>query len=169
MLSVLLSTFDVEEDVEGSWGIVLLLGWCHLDEIAVGLNVHLFLTGRTWGIPTTVFLPLLSPPQKFETPRTFFAALADRRASGSGRFAIVGEAQVVGQTGGAVEGTATGWAEHGGGLVMSIGFSSIRAPILQTTATMVGIVGAGMLTGIIVGLVTPGAEIGLAISVISVA
>ena len=71
------------------------------------------------------------------------------------------ETQVVGQTGGAVEGTATGWAGHGGGLVVSIGFSVIRAPFLQTTATMGGIVGAGMLTGIIVGLVTPGAEIPL--------
>ena len=41
VLSVLLSTFNVKEDVEGSWGGVLLLGWCHLDEAAVGLNVHL--------------------------------------------------------------------------------------------------------------------------------
>ena len=65
VLSVLLSTFNVEEDVEGSWGGVLVLGWwwwCHLDEAAVGLNVHHLLTGRTWGIPTAVFLPLLSPP-----------------------------------------------------------------------------------------------------------
>ena len=45
---------------------------------------------------------------------------------------------------------------------MGIGFSVIREPILQTTATMGGIVGAGMLSGIIVGLVTPGAEVGLA-------
>ena len=77
VLSVLLSTFDVEEDVEGLWGGVLLLGWCHLDEAAVGLNVHLLLAGRTWGIPAAVFLPLLSPPQQFQTPRTFLAALAD--------------------------------------------------------------------------------------------
>ena len=47
VLSVLLSTFDVEEDVEGSWGGVLVLRWCHLDEAAVGLNVHLLLAGRT--------------------------------------------------------------------------------------------------------------------------
>ena len=47
VLSVLLSTFNVEEDVEGSWKIVLLPGWCHLDEAAVGLNVHLLLAGRT--------------------------------------------------------------------------------------------------------------------------
>ena len=69
---------------------------------------------------------------------------------------------MVGQTGGAVEGAATGWAGHGGGLVAGIGFSVIRAPILQATATMAEIVGAGMLTGMIVGLVTKGAEIGLA-------
>ena len=164
VLSVLLLTFDVEEDVEGLWGGVLVLGWwwCHLDEAAVGLNVHHLLTGRTWGIPTVVFLPLLSPPQQFETPRTFLAALADRSASGSGRFAIVGEAQVVGQTGGAVEEMATGWAGHGGGLVVGVGLQVIRAPILQTTATMGWVVGAGMLTGIIVGLVTLGTEIGLA-------
>ena len=118
------------------------------------------LTGRTWGIPAAVFLLLLSPPQQFETSRTFFAALADRRASGPGRFAIVGETQVVGQTGWAVEVAATGWTGHGWGLVVGIGFSVIRAPIQQTTATMV--FGAGMLTGIIVGLVTPGAEIRLA-------
>ena len=68
---------------------------------------------------------------------------------------------MVGQTGGAVEGAATGWAGHGGGLVVGIGFSVIRAPILQTTATIGGIVGAGMLTGMIVGLVTKGAEIPL--------
>ena len=74
----------------------------------------------------------------------------------------MGETQVVGQIGGAVEGAATGWAGHGGGLVVGIGFSVIRAPILQTTATMGGIVGAGMLTGMIVGLVTKGTEIGLA-------
>ena len=69
---------------------------------------------------------------------------------------------MVGQTGGAVEGAATGWAGHGGGLVVGIGVSVIRAPILQATATMAEIVGAGMLTGMIVGLVTKGAEIGLA-------
>ena len=74
----------------------------------------------------------------------------------------MGETQVVGQTGGAVEGAATGWAGHGGGLVVGIGFSVIRAPILQATVTMGGIVGAGMLTGMIVGLVTKGAEIPLA-------
>ena len=68
---------------------------------------------------------------------------------------------MVGQTGGAIEGAATGWAGHGGGLVVGIGFSVIRVTILQTTATMGGIVGAGMLTVIIVGLVTPGAEIPL--------
>ena len=69
VLSVLLSTFDVEEDVEGLWGgLLLLLGWCHLDEAAVALNVHLLLAGRTWGIPAAVFLPLLSPPQQFQTP-----------------------------------------------------------------------------------------------------
>ena len=66
---------------------------------------------------------------------------------------------MVGQTGGAVEGAATGWAGHGGGLVVGIGFSVIRAPILQATATMAEIVGAGMLTGVIVGLVIPAAEI----------
>ena len=77
VLSVLLSTFDVEEDVEGLWGGVLLLGWCHLDEAAMSLNVHLLLAGRTWGIPAAVFLPLLSPPQQFETPRTFLSALTD--------------------------------------------------------------------------------------------
>ena len=161
VLSVLLSTFDVEEDVEGSWGAVLLLGWCHLDEAAVALNLHLLLAGRTWGIPAVVFLPLLSPPQQFETPRTFLAALTDWGATGSGRFAIVGETQVVGQTGRAVEGAATGWAGYGGGLVLDIGFFVIRAPILQTTATMGGVVGAGMLTGMIVGLVTQGTEIPL--------
>ena len=74
--SVLLSTFDVEEDVEGWWG-GFILGWCHLHEAAVTLNVHLLLAGRTWGIPAAVFLPLLSPPQQFQTPRTFLAALAD--------------------------------------------------------------------------------------------
>ena len=73
----------------------------------------------------------------------------------------MGEAQVVGQTGGAVEGAATGWAGRGGGLVVSVGFSVIKAPILQTTAAMGGIVGAGMLTGMIRRLVTPGAEIPL--------
>ena len=77
VLSVLLSTFDVEKDVEGSWGGVLLLGWCHLDEAAVALNLHLLLAGRTWGIPAAVFFPLLSLPQQFETPRTFLAALTD--------------------------------------------------------------------------------------------
>ena len=128
----------------------------------MGLNLHLLLAGRTGGIPAAVFLPLLSPPQQFKTPRTFIATLADGGASGSGRFAIVGQTQVVGQTGGAVEGAATGWAGHGRGLVMGIGFSVIRAPILQTTATMGEIVGAGMLTGMIVGLVTKGTEIGLA-------
>ena len=66
---------------------------------------------------------------------------------------------MVGQTGGAVEGAATGWAGHGGGLVVGIGFSVIRAPILQATATMAEIVGASMLTSMIVGLVTKGAEI----------
>ena len=45
------------------------------------------------------------------------------------------------------------------GLVVGIGFSVIRAPILQTTATKSEIVGAGMLTGMIIRLVTPGAEI----------
>ena len=54
---------------------------------------------------------------------------------------------MVGQTGGPVEGAATGWAGHGGGLVVDIGFSVIRASILQTAATMGGIVGAGMLAG----------------------
>ena len=164
VLSVLLLTFGVEKDVEGSWGgvIVLVLGWrCHLDEAAVGLNVHLLLTGRTLGIPAAVFLPLFSPPQQFETPRTLLAALADRSASGSGRFAIVGETQVVGQTGETVEVAATGWAGHGGGLVVGVGLQVARAPILQTTATMGGIVDAGMLTGIIVRLVTLGTEIGL--------
>ena len=73
----------------------------------------------------------------------------------------MGETQVVGQTGGAVEGAATGWAGHGGGLVVGISFFVIRAPILQATATMGGIFGAGMLIGMIVGLVTPGAEIPL--------
>ena len=68
VLSVLLSTFDVEEDVEGLWGGFLLLGWCHLDEAAMALNVHLLLAGRAWGIPAAVFLPLLSHPQQFETP-----------------------------------------------------------------------------------------------------
>ena len=77
VLSVLLSNFDVEDDVEGLWGGVLLLGWCHLDEAAMSLNVHLLLAGRTWGIPAAVFLPLLSPPQQFETPRTFLSALTD--------------------------------------------------------------------------------------------
>ena len=166
VLSVILLTFNVEEDVEGSWGgiLVLILGWwwwCHLDEAAVGLNVHHLLTGRTWGIPNAVFLPLLSPPQQFETPRTLLAALADQRATGSSRFAIVGEAQVVGQTGRTVEVAATGWAGHSGGLVVGKGFSVIRAPILQTTVTMGGIVGAGMLTSMIVGLVTLGTEIPL--------
>ena len=66
---------------------------------------------------------------------------------------------MVGQAGGAVEGAATGWTGHGGGLVVGIDDSVIRAPILQATATMGGIVGAGMLTGMIVGLVTKGAEI----------
>ena len=158
VLSILLSTFDVEEDVEGCWG-GFILGWCHLHEAAMALNLHVLLAGRTGGIPTAVFLPLFSPPQQFKTPRTFLPALADGGASGSGRFAIVGLTQVVGQTGGAVEGAATGWAGHGGGLVVGIGFSVIRAPILQATATMGGIVGAGMLTGMIVGLVTKGAEI----------
>ena len=64
----LLSTFDIEEDVEGWWGTVLLLGWCHLDEAAVALNLHLLLAGRTGGIPAAVFLPLFSPPQQFKTP-----------------------------------------------------------------------------------------------------
>ena len=68
---------------------------------------------------------------------------------------------MVGQTSGAVEGAATEWAGQGGGLVVSVGFSVIKAPILQTTATMGGIVGAGMLTGMIIRLVTPGAEIPL--------
>ena len=68
---------------------------------------------------------------------------------------------MVGQTGGAVEGAATGWAGHGGGLVVSVGFSVIKAPILQTTATMGGLVGAVILTGMIIRLVTPGAEIPL--------
>ena len=104
-------------------------------------------------------LPLFSPPQQLETPATLLAALTDRSASGSGGFAIVGEAQVVGQTGWTVEGAATGWAGHGGGLVVGVGLQVVRAPILQTTATMGGIVGAGMLTGMIVGLVIPGAEI----------
>ena len=162
VLSVLLSTFDVEEDVEGCWGGLILGWWCHLHETAVALHLHVLLAGRTGGIPAAMFLPLLSPPQQFKTPRTFLAALADGGASGSGRFAIVGQTQVVGQTGGAVEGAATGWAGHGGGLVVGIGVSVIRAPILQATATMGGIVGAGMLTGMIVGLVTKGAEIGLA-------
>ena len=63
VLSILLSTFDVEEDVEGLWGGVLLLGgWCHLDEAAVGLNLHLLLAGRTWGIPTAVVPPSLVAP-----------------------------------------------------------------------------------------------------------
>ena len=62
---------------------------------------------------------------------------------------------------GTVEGAATGWAGHGGGLVVGVGFSVIRAPILQTTATMGGVIGAGMLTGMIIRLVTPGAEIPL--------
>ena len=70
VLSVLLSTFDVEEDVEGSWG-VLLGWWCHLDEAAVGLNVHHLLIGRTLGIPTAVFLPLFSILQQFKTPKHF--------------------------------------------------------------------------------------------------
>ena len=133
-----------------------------MHEATVALNLHVLLAGRTGGIPTAVFLPLFSPPQQFKTPRTFLAALADGRASGTGRFASVSQTQVVGQTGGAVEGAATGWAGHGGGLVVGIGVSVIRAPILQATATMGGIVGAGMLTGMIVGLVTKGAEIGLA-------
>ena len=68
---------------------------------------------------------------------------------------------MVGQTGGAVEGAAKGWAGHGGGLVVSVGFSVIKAPILQTTATMGELVGAGILTGMIIRLVTPGAEIPL--------
>ena len=68
---------------------------------------------------------------------------------------------MIGQTGGAVGGAVTGWAGHGGGLVVGIGFSVIRAPILQTTTTMGGIVWAGMLTGVIVGLVTQGTEIPL--------
>ena len=161
VLSVLLSTFDVEEDVEGCWG-GIILGWCHLHEAAVALNLHMLLAGRTEGIPAAVFLPLFLPPQQFKTPRTFLAALADGGASGSSRFAMVGQTQVVGQTGGAVEDAATGWAGHGGGLVVGIGVSVIRAPILQATATMGGIVSAGMLTGMIVGLVTKGAEIGLA-------
>ena len=128
----------------------------------MALHLHLLLAGRTGGIPTAMFLPLLSSPQQFKAPRTFLAALADGRASRSGRFAIVGQTQVVGQTGGAVEGAATGWAGHDRGLVMGIGVSVIRAPILQATATMGGIVSASMLTGMIVGLVTKGAEIGLA-------
>ena len=56
VFSVLLSTFDVEKDMEGSWGVVLLLllrWWCHLDEAAVGLNVQLLLTGR----PPSLFAP----------------------------------------------------------------------------------------------------------------
>ena len=161
VLSILLSTFDVEEDVEGWWD-GFILGWCHLHETAVALNLHLLLAGRTGGIPAAMFLPLFLPPQQFQTPQTLLAALADEGASGSGRFAIVGQIQVVGQTGGAVEGMATGWAGHGGGLVVGIGFSVIRAPILQATTIMGGIVGAGMMTGMIVGLVTKRAEIGLA-------
>ena len=132
------STFDVEEDVEGCWG-GIILGWCHLHEAAVALNLHMLLAGRTEGIPAAVFLPLFLPPQQFKTPRTFLAALADGGASGSGRFAIVGQTQVVGQTGGAVEDAATGWAGHGGGLVVGIGVSVIRAPILQATAQWVGL------------------------------
>ena len=61
---------------------------------------------------------------------------------------------MVGQTGGDVERAATGWAGHGGGLVVGVGLQVVRVPILQATATMGGVVGAGMLTGIIVGLVT---------------
>ena len=67
VLSVHLSTFDVEEDVEGWWG-GFILEWCHLHETAVALNLHLLLAGRTGGIPAAVFLPLFSPPQQFETP-----------------------------------------------------------------------------------------------------
>ena len=66
VLSVLLSTFDVEEDVEGWWG-GFILGWCHLHEPVVALNLHWLLAGRTGGIPATVFHPLFSPPQQFET------------------------------------------------------------------------------------------------------
>ena len=62
VLSVLLSTFNVEEDVEGWWG-GFILGWgCHLHETAVALNLHVLLAGRTEGIPAAVFLPLFSPP-----------------------------------------------------------------------------------------------------------
>ena len=66
---------------------------------------------------------------------------------------------MVGQTDGDVERAATGWAGHGGGLVVGVGLQVVRVPILQATATMGGVVGAGMLTGIIVGLVTSGTEI----------
>ena len=68
---------------------------------------------------------------------------------------------MVGQTGGTVEETTTGWAGHGGGLVVGVGFQVVRAPILQTTATMGGVVGASMLTGMIVGLVKLGTELPL--------
>ena len=115
VLSVLLSTFNVKEDVEGSWGGVLLLGWCHLDEAAVGLNVHL--QAGHGADPQRCSSLSCRPRNSLKHPETFLAALADRRASGSGRFAIVGETQVVGQTGGAIEVAATGWAGHGGGTV----------------------------------------------------
>ena len=61
VLSILLSTFAVEEDVEGCLG-GFILGWCHLHEAAVALNLHVLLAGRTGGIPAAVFLPLFSPP-----------------------------------------------------------------------------------------------------------
>ena len=67
VLSILLSTFDVKEDVEGCWG-GFILGWCHLHEAAVALNLHVLLAGRTGGIPAAVFLTLFSSPQQFQAP-----------------------------------------------------------------------------------------------------
>ena len=130
VLSILLSTLDVEEDVERL--VFFLLGWRrHLDVEAVGSNLHLLPTGRTRSIPTLMFLPLFSSPQQLETGGTLFSALADRGATGSRRFPVVGESQVIGQTGGAIEGVPTRRAGQDGGPVVSIGFSVIRAHILQ--------------------------------------
>ena len=79
----------------------------------------------------------------------------------SRQFPIRGESQVIGQTGGAIEGAPTRWAGQDGGPVVSIGFSVIRAPILQAVATMGEVVGTRVTTCIIVGLVTQGTEIPL--------
>ena len=52
---------------------------------------------------------LFSSPQQLETGGTLFSALAEGGVTGSRRFPIRGESQVIGQTGGAIEGAPTRW------------------------------------------------------------